>query len=353
MADTKFYDGTKLLSMKDLNGNTPEIYMSTSNRNAGKTTYFNRYAYNRFAKYKEKFIVLVRFSYEMNNIEDRFFKTIRELFFPTLTMVSKPIVKGKFKELYVFPNGQPELEVCCGYAIALNDAELVKNYSHLFSDARRIIFDEFQSEQNHYCNDEITKFRSIHTSLARGGGKQVKYLPVFMMSNCVSIINPYFVKMGISKRLTNDTKFLRGNGFVLEVGFNESASRANQESAFNQAWEDDTYMQYASQNVYLNDNYSFIEKMEGNNRYICTLKYKGTEFAIRSYDNNGIIYCDKNADVTYPIRVCVTTDDHQVNYVMLKNNDLLLMRLRYFFNHGCFRFKDLECKECVLSALSY
>lgn len=353
MSDTQYYDGTKLLSMKDLNGNTPEIFMCTSNRNAGKTTYFNRYAFNRYIKHKEKFIVLVRFSYELNEVHDRFFKTIRDLFFPFLTMTSEPIVKGKFRELYVYPNGQSELKESCGYAIALNDAELVKNYSHLFSDAKRCLLDEFQSEQNHYCTDEIKKFRSIHTSLARGGGKQVKYLPVFMMSNCVSIINPYFVKMGISARLNNNTKFLRGKGFVLEVGFNESASKANTESAFNQAWEDDTYLQYSAQNVYLNDNNNFIEKMNGRSSYICTLKYKDTEFAVRSFDELGIIYCDKNADKTYPLKVCVTTADHGINYVMLKNNDTLLIRLRYFFNQGCFRFRDLECKECILSALSY
>lgn len=34
-----FYDGAKLLSLKDIDGNTPEIYMCTSNRNGGKTTY--------------------------------------------------------------------------------------------------------------------------------------------------------------------------------------------------------------------------------------------------------------------------------------------------------------------------
>ena len=353
MSDTQFYDGTKLLSMKDINGNQPEIYMCTSNRNAGKTTYFNRYAFNRYIKHKEKFIIFVRFSYEMNSIEDRFFKTIRGLFFPFLSMTSEPIVKGKFRELYVYPNGQPELKESCGYCIALNDANLIKNYSHLFSDAKRCLFDEFQSETNHYCVDEVKKFISIHTSLARGEGKQVKYLPVFMMSNSVSIINPYFVAMKISNRLNNETKFLKGKGFVLEVGFNDSASRANQGSGFNQAFEGDSYVQYSSQNVYLNDNNSFIEKMNGKSNYICTLKYKGTEFAVRSFDEQGIIYCDKNADRTYPTKVCVTTEDHEINYVMLKSNDCLLLRLRYFFNQGCFRFRDLECKECVLSALSY
>ena len=43
-----YYDGTKLLSLKDLDGNTPEIFMVTSNRTAGKTTYFNKLVFNRF-----------------------------------------------------------------------------------------------------------------------------------------------------------------------------------------------------------------------------------------------------------------------------------------------------------------
>ena len=54
MADSKYYDGTKLLSMKDLNGLTPEIFMTTTNRSAGKTTYFNRMVINRYKKTGKK-----------------------------------------------------------------------------------------------------------------------------------------------------------------------------------------------------------------------------------------------------------------------------------------------------------
>ena len=43
----KYYDGTKLLSMLDLNGNKPEIYMCTTNRTGGKTTYFARLCVNK------------------------------------------------------------------------------------------------------------------------------------------------------------------------------------------------------------------------------------------------------------------------------------------------------------------
>ena len=47
------------------------------------------------------------------------------------------------------------------------------------------------------------------------------------------------------------------------------------------------------------------------------------------------------------------TDDHNINYVMLKNNDMFIANLRYFFEHGAFRFKDLKSKEALLKCISY
>ena len=69
-----YYDGTKLLSMKDLDGQKPEIYICTANRTGGKTTYFNRYVTNRYLKHKEKFMLIYRFKYELDAIASKFFK---------------------------------------------------------------------------------------------------------------------------------------------------------------------------------------------------------------------------------------------------------------------------------------
>ena len=74
---------------------------------------------------------------------------------------------------------------------------------------------------------------------------------------------------------------------------------------------------------------------------------------MREYAEQGIVYCDDKADTTFPTRISVTTDDHQINYVMLKRNDMFITAMRYYFDHGCFRFKDLRCKEAVLKALAY
>lgn len=342
----KYYDGTKLLSMLDLNGKKPEIYMCTTNRTGGKTTYFGRLCVNRFLDKGEKFGLIYRYNYELDDVADKFFKDLKGLFFPDKTMTAKKRAKGIFQELFI--NGKS-----CGYAIALNSSDSIKKYSHLFSDITRMLFDEFQSESNHYCTDEITKFLSVHTSIARGQGEQVRYVPVFMLANQVSIINPYYVAMGVCNRLNSETKFLRGDGYVLEQGFIESASDSQKESGFNRAFKENNYVAYSSENVYLNDNYSFIEKPTGKSRYICTLKYKGNDFGVKEFAESGFIYCDDKPDSTFPMKITVTTDDHSINYVMLKRNDFFLSNLRYLFERGCFRFKDMRCKEAILNALSY
>lgn len=352
---SKFYDGTKLLSMLDIDGNKPEIYMCTTNRTGGKTTYFGRWCVNRFIKHGEKFGLIYRYNYELDGVADKFFKDIGSLFFPGYTMRSERRANGIYHELFLCSKGSEENEdgISCGYAITLNSSDQIKKYAHLFSDIKRLLFDEFQSETNHYCPDEITKFLSIHTSLARGQGEQVRYLPVIMIANAVSIINPYYVEMGISERLKDDTNFLRGTGFVLEQGYIDSASGAQKESGFNKAFSKNNYVEYASQNVYLNDNKAFIEKPDGISRYLGTLRYNGYDFAIREFASSGVIYCDNKPDETFKYKISVTTDDHQVNYVMLKRNDMFVSTMRYYFERGCFRFKDLRCKEAIMKLVSY
>lgn len=342
----KYYDGTKLLSMLDLNGNKPEIYLCTTNRTAGKTSYFGRLCVNRFFDKKEKFCLVYRYNYELDDCAEKFYKDISGLFFKGTNMTSKRRAAGIFHELFID-------DVACGYAVSLNSADQLKKYSHLFSDVKRMMFDEFQSETNHYCADEIRKFVSVHTSIARGQGEQIRYVPVYMCANPVSIINPYYVEMGISNRLKDDTKFLRGDGFVLEQGFVESASIAQKESGFNRAFAKNAYVAYSSECVYLNDNKAFVEKPAGVGRYLATLRYKGTDYAIREYAESGVIYCDDRPDTSFGMKLTVTTADHEINYVMLKRNSFFLTNMRYFFEQGCFRFKDLRCKEAVLKALSY
>ena len=351
-----YYDGTKLLSMLDLKGNKPEIYMCTTNRTGGKTTYFNRYAVNKHIKEGKKFCLIYRYNYELDDVSTKFFKDIQGLFFNDYEMRDERKANGVYHELFLGLRKDMDVKSggkSCGYAVSLNNADAIKKYSHLLADVDFMIFDEFQSETNHYCTNEIQKLISIHTSIARGKGKQVRYVPIYMLSNAVSLINPYYTELGVSDRLKSDTKFLRGEGWVLESGFIESASKAQQESGFNKAFAKNSYVQYASQNVYLNDSTAFIEKPTGSSKYLCTLKYMGTEYGVREFIEQGVVYVDDKPDVSFPMKIAITTEDHNVNYVMLKRNEFFISSLRYYFEHGCFRFKNLQCKAALLKAICY
>lgn len=341
-----YYDGTKLLSLLDIDGNKPEIYICTTNRTGGKTTYFGRMAVNRFLKTGSKFGLVYRYATELQNCSDMFFKDIGSLFFEGHTMQDKIHNKGLFS--FLFMDGKP-----CGYAFSLNNAEKIKKMSHLFSDCDMLIIDEFQSETNTYCTDEVKRFLSLHTSIARGQGQQRRYVPVYLIGNPVTLLNPYYVAMNISDKIRSNTRYMKGHGWVLEQGYNESANEAMQNSGVMKAFSANEYTAYSSEGVYLNDNYAFIEKPEGNGRYKCTFKCDGKHYAIREYSEAGILYCDNHADLTFPVKIAVTTDDHNINYVMLKNNDFFISSLRFYFSKGCFRFKNLECKSALMKLLSY
>lgn len=352
-SENMYYDGTKLLSLMDVNGKKPELFICSTNRSAGKTTYFNRLLMRRFFKNGEKFMLIFRFAYEVDGVAEKFFSDIRGLFFPNYRMTAKNRSKGVYQELFIAKNDEEGIGESCGYAVALNQADAVKRFSHLFNGVGSMLFDEFQSETGKYAPGEVDKLISLHVSVARGNGEQIRYVPVYMLSNAVSLINPYYVAMDISARLTTKTRFLRGDGYVLEQGYLEAAATAQKESGFNRAFSSSRYIGHASENLYLNDNTAFIEKMNGHGRYLATVLYEGASYGIRSFDDEGIVYMDNRPDESYPEKITVTVEDHRTNYVMLANNSYFIQQLRYFFEKGCFRFRDLKCKEAALRLLSY
>ena len=79
----------------------------------------------------------------------------------------------------------------------------------------------------------------------------------------------------------------------------------------------------------------------------------GKEYGVKEYVEKGVVYVDDKPDLTYPYKITVTTDDHQINYLMLQRHDMFIMNMRFLFSKGAFRFKNLECKEAMLAALSY
>lgn len=341
-----YYDGTKLLSMTDLNGNQPELYLTTGNRSIGKTTWFNRYAVKRFKEKHKKFCLIYRWNYELSDCADKFFKDIQRLFFPADEMTEKRRANGIFVELFLN-------EESCGYCVTLNNADSLKKFSHLLSDVEMMIFDEFQSENNRYCPNEINKLLSIHTSIARGQGQQVRRVPVYMLSNKVSLVNPYFLSLGISDRLKDDTKYLRGDGYVLEQTYMDNVTELQLNSGFNKAFKHENYVAYSAMNVYLNDSNSFIDKPAGACKYVATLKNGDKLYSIKYYYEAGLYYMDKTVDEDFKTKITFDAGSHDADFIMVGSTSSYVIMLRSMFERGLMRFKNQECKSAFFEMLKY
>lgn len=346
----KYYNCDYLLTLKDRNGKTPDIYIADGNRTAGKTVSFKRRLIDTFLKEKtdvNQFYLIYRYKTDMQSMSDSFFTDIRRLFYNGHVMTEKKLFDGAVVQLLL--DDKP-----CGWCLPLSLSGKIKRMSSIFVQVAHGFFDEYQDESDNYLPNEIDKLMSIHTSIARGDGEQTRRVPLYMASNTVSILNPYYQALGINKMLKRDTKILRGDGWVYERTYNESASKAFESSAFNRAFSESKYFSHAAQNVYLNDNVALIARPSGASEYMLSIRYNGMWYNVRRYNSCGYIYVSEGADETYPRRVCFNyTDVVDDRAVMVNSSNYIIIALRNYFHRGFMRFQNLACKNMMFDMLSF
>lgn len=342
-----YYSCQYLLTLKDAKGNHPDIYISDGNRTAGKSVSWKKKLVDDFFKVKDvnQFFYLYRYKTDMQNVSEAFFNDVGRIFYKGHVMTEKKLFDGAIIQLFI--DQSP-----CGFALPLSMASKIKRASALFIKVRHGFFDEYQSEDNNYLPNEIEKLMSIHTTIARGDGQQSRRVPLYMASNTVTILNPYYSALGISKKLKRNTKILRGDGWVFERTYNENAKKAFQSAGFNRAFSKSSYYEYASENVYLNDNTALINRPSGYSQYMLSVKYNGEWYNVRKYDS--CVYVSEGADQTFPTRICFNvndvTDDRAVRVTA---SNYIVILLRDYFNRGVVRFQNLNCKNMTLDLLSY
>lgn len=351
-----YYNGDRLLNMLDLQAARPEIYISTSNRSAGKTTFFNGFAVHDFIANGNKFVLLYRNKYETESASESFFKEIGTIFFRGLSMVQETLVKNVCYRLLIGETADIDnpddtfCGTCCGYVISLSAAEQIKRCSHLMSDATKIIFDEFQSEKGIYLKNEISLLMSIHDSLARGNGEQAKYLPLYLIGNLIDIYNPYYESLGITQRLTPDCNYMRGDGWVLEQGFNSAASEAHEKSAFHRAFASESYTSTSKAKEYLIKDSQFIDKnIPNRGLYIATIRFNSVDYAIRYVEEYNIYYISTKIDPSKKIKFAATENDICANASFFRKHTLK-DRLREVLHGGQLWF---DCRKSQTAGLAF
>lgn len=344
MEEQKYYNPEKILRLRDLDGLKPAIYLVSTNRSAGKTFSFLKRSLENFKKNKTQVGLIYRHSYELNSCGSIFSDVMRQ--YPELSgeITVSSHAKGLFYEMLM--DGET-----LGYALSLNNPDALKKYSPLFAKVEDMIFDEYQTETGKYLPKEIDKFQSLALTVARGGGKQSRHVNFYLLGNNVTLMNPYYIQFGIHKRLKTETKFMRGNGWVAEFGFNESASQQIRSNSFFHAFKDEGYMAYSTENVYLSDSSIFVGKISGRSKYLFSIAHESSLYGVREYYDKGIMYISKQCDPSCKMVITFKASDHNQNTMMLSHYSYLWKNIKEAYYKGWLRFDDIKTKNDIFDIL--
>lgn len=346
-----YYDGHRLLSTPDRRGMRPEIFISTTNRSAGKSTFFSGKLVHDFIQKRKKFLLLYRNKYEILDAALPFFAEAKRAFYPDLAMSQETGIKNVYERLLIGPEGDDVPPELCGYATALRASEQIKKYSALLADVDVILFDEIFPEDDIYLPDEIRRFMSIHDSLARGRGSQARYLPCILVGNLINVFNPYYTSFGIVDDLQLETNFYRGIGFVVEQGFNAASAAAHKESAFHAALAAETYTAASQEKTYINTSSQFIDnKIVDSGLYMLTIAYSGGRYSVRYNESAGFYYVSDTPDPRFKIVHAATEadiDDTAIFDPLNRYRKLLKDRYR----QNMVKCKNLSCRNALMHFL--
>lgn len=355
----KWYNNSKLLNMKDKNGNIPEIYIAISNRGAGKTYGFAKYILSQYLDNDDYEVgIFTQCKQDLGNVAKGIFNAVLRDIYPDLKIKEVIERNNSFSTIYLeTPTGEKDDKGNAiyktnifGYVLPLNSAPKLKEISSKFIDIKIMFFDEFQSP--YIKSRDVDNFIDIHMTVARGGETPARYVPVILSSNSLSINNPFFEAMGINTKIQSDTKFYKGDGFVLERFINEDVAKAQKESGFNKAFKNNRKLLSNVDNAWLNDNYTNVCKPStewGRSFYICTLINGSEKFGIRSYVNTYNWYISRNIDKQCQNIYSLTSASEAT--APLLNTSTLLTTLKSKYYKANLKFSDLSLKETMKNYL--
>ena len=347
---TRFYNPKKLLNTLDRNNCNPEIFISISNRGAGKTYGFGKVLMEDYVLKGKKIALLCRWQRELGSVADGIFKALFNNEYPGYSIEEKVMQRSVYAIIYlVKTEGEQKQKTIIGYVLPINGSDNLKKISSIFYDVEIMFFDEFQADM--YCPGEVDKFINIHFTVARGNKEGVRFVPVILASNSLSIVNPYFVQLGLSTRIQSNTKMYRGDGFVLERFVNADVAQKQKESPFNRAFGKNRQTASNIDNSWLNDSWSCVEKPSGRGEYLFTLIDDDLKYGVRIYENpdGKFVYVNRSVDDTCK-EIYNISENGVVNVPVIKSSpNLLLMRKAWL--QGKVLFSDIEVKDIMLKML--
>lgn len=348
------YDCTKLINTLDADGERPAFYIVCSRlRGPGKTYQFSKLMIEKFLETGERFILLTRMKGDLGSVAPGVLNSYLGHKYPNWYITETIQMKSVYSKVTLCipsPDGEEVEKKDCGWVIPIKACDDIKKISSLFNTAWCFYFDEFQPmDESTYLTNEVDMLINLYKSVARGGGSAVRYMPIFMASNTITIQNPYFEAMGLTSQLQSNTRFYRGKGVVFENCDVEGLKEMHENSPIEKALT--KHLERKGDNMWLNDDNSLVCKVDGwgRGRYVATIVYQDTKLGVYYYDTVGITYVSRKYDKTCQYIYNLTLEG-DLNLPAIKISGLLdTLRKRFFA--GLVRVSDGGIQRILLNTL--
>lgn len=325
-----WYDSGKTLTHNAM------INIIVGARGCGKTYSLKQRAYNNFVKRGEQFIYLRRYDSELDMVKEGLFNDV---------IKANPEYNIEYKQggMYFIDN---EL---AGWAVSLSKSNYYKSAS--FPDVTLIIFDEFIIEEGqgiHYLKNEVRKLLDFIETVAR----MRENVKVFMLANALSVINPYMLywKIDVSP---NKPLVKVCDGLVLcELVGDDDFKEKKRETIFGRLNAGTEYERMSVDNEFILDSTAFLEKREGDARYLFTFTHEGLQMGLWLDYKTGLYYVSEKVDPSCKLVYSTTLPDHSPNKMLVKRGDKgLFGHLVWAFKHAQLRFESQQVKNAVYTIM--
>lgn len=310
-------------------------------RGDGKTYGAKEHAIKKAIEKGEEFILLRRYKTELNT---------RTSFFTDIAANMLSRYPGhEFRvnglEAQMKRPGKDKWETI-GYFVALSNSQQKKSVS--YKKVTTIIFDEFIIDKGalHYLPNEVKALLDFYNTVDRWEDR----VRVFMISNTVSIMNPYFIQWDI-KPHKNAEWIVKGDGFVcVHLIRDHEFAQQVRETRVGKFIENTDYAEYAIGGVFLDNHQELVAKKSSDAKYYATIESETGIFAWWIDRITGMHYVtEKRPKQEWIWTMCA--DKMSADKVYMLPNDKSLMVLRAAFSRGRLFFSSAQARNAFVGVM--
>lgn len=240
-----------------------------------------------------------------------------------------------------------------GYNFYYNDK--IMGYGKALSTARRstslpkvklIIFDEFLiDDRNHhdrYLNsgNEMFLFNNFYETIARG-----RDIPVFFLGNAFSMVNPYFIELGIRIDNPEENKIYKGKSWTVVFWRDEEYIKRREQTQFYQATKGTAFSKHAFGNSFYLDRTDFVKKRSKDSEHQFSLVYLGKTYGVWvDWDKGEYYVSTKGANTSRDKTISLSLADNKPNNVSIRRyrNMPFMKAFRMAVDNNSVYFDSLE-----------